>query len=102
MQSESGPVRLQNTPRFLEELHTADDAAVIHIPLVVHGAERLDLVHQTVDAAAEIQWPQWVSLLHSATGIKSQYYGRKIALFSLRSTTVSNYSSPGTSLLLRP
>ena len=62
-------MRLQNTPHFLEELHAADDAAVIHVPLVTNGAERLDLVHQTVDAAAELQWTQWVTLLHSATGV---------------------------------
>jgi hypothetical protein len=46
---------LQDVPHVLEELYAANDPAVVHVPLVVDRAQRLNLVHQAVDAATEIQ-----------------------------------------------
>jgi hypothetical protein len=67
MQSEGGTFGLKDLPHFLQKLNITNDTSVIHVPLVVDWVESCDLVDQTVDATAKVQWAKWVTLLNPCT-----------------------------------
>ncbi len=58
--------RLNQFPNLQQSGHICDDTTVIHVPLVVDNARKsVDLVNQGHDAAAEVEWAKWVTLLDS-------------------------------------
>ena len=50
-------------PHFSQQFDVANDASIIHVPLVVDWAESLNLVHKRVKTTAKIQRTKRVTLL---------------------------------------
>src|SRR6185437_7179451 len=69
VEAKSRTARLEEIPNLEQSRHIRYDAAVVHVPLVVDGIERVDLVNQGHDPATEVEGAKWVALLHASLGL---------------------------------
>jgi len=69
VETERRALGLDEVPHLDELLLRANDAAVVHIPLIIDGLEFLNLIDEAIYAAAEVQGAERVALLDTSTGL---------------------------------
>jgi len=69
VKTEGGTLEAEDVPDLEEHIHRGDDASVIHVPLLVNGAEAGDLLDKRGEPEAEVEGTKGVTLLDAGGGV---------------------------------
>src|SRR5438270_8161317 len=58
-------ISFKNFPHLQQQLRTANDSTIVHIPFLIHRPKLRNLINEGLEPTAEVQGTQRVTLLNS-------------------------------------